>query len=267
MRRFLSRYYLFSLNGLQAVLSYRASFVLAIVTSAIGLLAQLYLWRAIYGQNPTLAGYSLADMCSYLLMSNLLYLALENRVEHEIAADVMRGDIVVHFVRPLNYPMMRFFSALPVMLSNIVMVGLPVCLLGSLLFTLHWPGPGDLALFVLSTGLSLVISFLINALLGAAAFVTTNIWGLQIMKAAVVSILSGYLIPLAFFGETLGKLARLLPFSSLIDAPLTLFLGKYHGAGQAAELLGLQLFWVLALALLCALVWDRLAGRLDIMGG
>jgi ABC-2 type transport system permease protein len=267
MRRFFARYYLFTLHGLQGVLSYRAGFALAIVTSSIGLMAQLYLWRAIYAQNAMLAGYTLADMCTYLLMSNLLYLALENRVEHEISADIGRGDIVVHFVRPNNYLVMRFFSALPIMLSNIVMVGLPVCLLGSLLFSLKFPGPGDLALFAASAMLSMLTGFLINTLMGVAAFVTTNIWGLQVMKTAVVGILSGYLIPLAFFGGALGQWARLLPFSSMIDAPLTLFLGKYHGAAEVAGLLGLQLFWVLALGLVCALVWDRASGRLEVLGG
>lgn len=266
---FWRRYHLYALHGLQTLLSYRISFALTAVTSGASLLAQLYLWRAIYQQNPgaALAGYTLADMSSYLLMSNLLYLALDNRVEHDVAADVMHGDIVVHFVRPVNYTVLRFFSALPVMLCNFFVVGLPLCLLGALCFGMRWPAPADLALFALSAAMALAISFLINTLLGTAAFVTTNIWGLQIMKTALVGILSGYLIPLSFFGPTLRTVAAWLPFPSMLYAPLTLFLGKYQGWADAGAILGLQAFWVLVLALACAALWRRLAARLEILGG
>jgi ABC-2 type transport system permease protein len=115
--------------------------------------------------------------------------------------------------------------------------------------------------------MALAISFLINILLGTAAFVTTNIWGLQIMKTALVGILSGYLIPLSFFGPTLRAAAAWLPFPSMLYAPLTLFLGKYHGWAEAGAILGLQAFWVLALALACAALWRKLAARLEILGG
>jgi ABC-2 type transport system permease protein len=269
MMRFLARYYLFSLHGLQAQLSYRAGFMLTIVTSGISLLAQMYLWRAIYGQQPgaLLAGFSLDEMSTYLLVSNVLYLMLDNRVDHEIAADVMRGDIVVNFVRPLNYPVLKFFTSLPATITNLLFVGLPLCLAGALLFGLRLPAAGDFALFCLSAAMSLAIGFLINAMVGALAFVTTNIWGLQMMKSTLVGILSGYLIPLSFFGPGLQRIAALLPFQSMIYSPLSLFLGKYHGAAGAAAILGAQLCWVLLLALACAALWRALGARLDVLGG
>lgn len=266
--RMMRRYHLFSLHGLQALLAYRTGFALAIVTGAIGLLAQLYLWRAIYGEgNVVLAGYTLADMTTYVLVANLLYLALDNRADHEIAADIMRGDIAINFVRPVNYPMLKFFTSLPVSLTNFALVGLPLCAAGALLFGLRAPAPLDAALFCASVLLSLLVSFLINALVGAIAFATTNIWGVQMIKMALVGILSGYLIPLSFFGETLQRIGALLPFRQMIAAPLALFLGKYDGALGALAILGQQALWVVLLAALCALVWRHLARRLEVLGG
>jgi ABC-2 type transport system permease protein len=269
MMRLLARYYLFTLHGLQAQLSYRAGFLLTIVTSGISLLAQIYLWRAVYGRQDgvALAGFTLAEMSSYLLVSNVLYLMLDNRVEHEIAADVMRGDIVVNFVRPLNYPVLKFFSSLPATITNLLFVGLPLCAAGALLFGLRLPGACGFGLFCLSVAMSLAIGFLVNAMVGALAFATTNIWGVQMMKTALVGILSGYLIPLSFFGPVLQRVGALLPFQSMIYAPLTLLLGKYDGAAGAAAILGAQLFWVLALALACAALWRALGARLEVLGG
>lgn len=267
--RLLRRYHLFSLHGLQALLAYRAGFALAIVTGAIGLLAQLYLWRAIYGGDggAVLAGYTLEEMTTYILMSNLLYLALDNRADHEIAADIMRGDIAINFVRPVNYPVLKFFTSLPVSLTNFALVGLPLCVAGALLFGLRAPSPLDGALFAASATLSLLVSFLINALVGAVAFGTTNIWGVQMIKTALVGIMSGYLIPLSFFGETLQRIGALLPFRQMIAAPLALFLGKYEGAAGALAILAQQALWVALLSLLCAVVWRLLARRLEVLGG
>jgi ABC-2 type transport system permease protein len=265
----LSRYYLFTLHGLQAQLSYRGGFLLGIIAGAVGLLAQICLWRAVYGQDPgaVLAGYTLAEMSTYVLVANLLYLMLDNRAEHEIAADVMRGDIVVAFVRPLNYPVAKFFACLPVSIGNLLFVGLPLCVAGAWLAELRLPDAAGAALFCLSAALSLAVGFLINAMVGALAFVTTNIWGVQVMKTALASILSGHLIPLSFFGPTLQRIGELLPFRALVDAPLRLFLGKYDGVAGAAAILGMQLFWVLVLGLACAARWRALAGRLDVLGG
>ncbi|MGH8855268.1 MAG: ABC transporter permease [Telluria sp.] len=266
---YFSRYYLFTLHGLQAQLSYRGGFALGIVAGAVGLLAQICLWRAVYGRDAgaVLAGFSLAEMSTYVLVANLLYQMLDNRADHEIAADVMRGDIVIAFVRPLNYPVAKFFACLPASIGNLLFVGLPLCVAGALLFGLQLPGPGDAVLFCLSAALSLAVGFLINAMVGALAFATTNIWGIQVMKTAVVSILSGHLIPLSFFGPTLQRIGELLPFRAMVDAPLRLFLGKYEGALDAAAILGMQLFWVLALGLACAALWRALAGRLEVLGG
>lgn len=266
--RLLRRYHLFSLHGLQALLVYRSAFLLAIVTGAISLLAQLYLWRAIYaGSAGVLAGYTLAEMSTYVLVANLLYLALDNRAEHEIAGDIMRGDIAINFVRPVDYPLLKFFTSLPVSLTNFALVGLPLCVGGALLFGLRAPSLADGLLFSISALLSLLVSFLINALVGAAAFATTNIWGVQIIKTALAGILSGYLIPLSFFGETLQAICAVLPFRQMIASPLALFLGKYDGVSAALSILLQQALWVAGLALLCRLVWNRLARRLEVLGG
>ena len=265
----LRRYGLLTACALQAQLAYRASLVLTLVASATSLLAQLYLWRAIYGADghAVLAGFRLADMTSYLLFSNLLFLMLDNRVDHEIAADIMRGDILIHFVRPVSYTVQKFFTSLATVLSNGVLVGLPLCALGAVLFGLTMPRGPDVLLFAVSATLALLIGFLLNACVGALAFVTTNLWGIQMMKTATVGILSGYLIPLSFFSPPLRQVADWLPFQSMIHTPVALLLGKAGGLGAAFALIGQQLCWVLLLGAACAALWRQLGKRLDAVGG
>jgi ABC-2 type transport system permease protein len=268
MTHLIRRYGSFSSAGLQVLLTYRSSCLLAIVTNAIGLLVQLCVWRAIYEATSTsLAGYSLAQITSYVLISNTLYIALDNRVDDEIAADVMRGDIVIHFLRPVNYLATRLFAALPVMLMNLVLVSLPVAVIGALSFGLQTPAPADCALFACSACMSLVIGFALNAMVGALAFVTTNIWGARLIKSAVIGLLSGYVIPLSFLSPGLQGAAALLPFQSMINTPVNLFLGHYSGVNEVLAALGQQALWGLVLLAACLRLWDTLAGKLELNGG
>jgi ABC-2 type transport system permease protein len=268
MSHLIHRYGSFSSAELQVLLTYRSSFLLAIVTNAISLLAQLFVWRAIYGAtSATLAGYSLAQVTSYVLISNMLYIALDNRVDDDIAADVMRGDIVIHFLRPVNYLATRLFAALPVMLLNLVLVSLPVAALGAMSFGLQAPAPADCALFACSACLSLVIGFALNAMVGALAFVTTNIWGARLIKSAVIGLLSGYVIPLSFLSPGLRGAVAWLPFQSMINTPVNLFLGHYSGVDAALATLGQQALWGSVLLAACFWLWDTLAGKLELNGG
>ncbi|MEW6705199.1 MAG: ABC-2 family transporter protein [Pseudomonadota bacterium] len=269
MRQLLCRHAVFTAAMLQARLSYRSGFLLVIVSSAIGLLAQWFLWRAIYGSDPqrVLAGFRLHEMVSYLLAAQLVHQLIDNRVEHEIAADVLRGDIVVSFVRPLHYTLQKFFASLGVVAANGLMVAVPLAAGGALLMDLALPAWHQAALFALSTALSIVIAFLLNAMLGAAAFVTSNIWGLQTMKDALLAIFSGHLIPLSFFGPGWQQAAECLPFQAMVYAPVTLLLGKVQGAEAVLRVLGQQALWVSVLSAACALVWRAAGRRLEAVGG
>lgn len=269
MKRLFSRYGAITAAGIQARLSYRSGYLLVFVSSAISLLAQWFLWRAIYGGDPAavLGGFSFVEMTSYLLVTQLVFQLIDNRVEHEIAADIMRGDIVISFVRPLNYTLQKFFGSLAVVVTNGLLVALPLTACGALLLGLIAPQPLHALLFAISLLLSIVLSFLINALLGAVAFVTTNIWGLQTMKTALLGIFSGYLIPLSFFGPGWQELASWLPFQSLVYTPTVLLLGKVEGFAPVSALLLQQLLWLVILGLACAATWRAVGRQLELAGG
>lgn len=264
-----SRYAVFTQAKMKALLSYRSSFALAIVANGLSLLANMYLWRAVYGKSTTLvlSSYDLPQITNYVIASSLLYITIDSGIEHEISADIMRGDIAFGLIRPVNYILLNFFSSLSKVLFNFFLTALPVCTAGIFLFGLRPPSSGDLALFGVSAGLSIVINFLINIIVGFLALVTTNNWGLHVMKTAIVGILSGHLIPLSFFGEAAQKVVRILPFASLINAPVTLLLGRYSGTGAALAILAGQISWAVLLALLARVLWTRLATRLEVAGG
>ncbi|WP_225834538.1 ABC-2 family transporter protein [Streptomyces sp. NK08204] len=264
------RYLPFATGGLQSLLQYRSTFVMTGITAAAGAAVTVFLWRAVYagaapGEGP--GGFSTEGITTYLLMAQVLQILHANRVDDEVAAEVYRGDVAVMLVRPVSYPVVRFFACLPVVAANAVLVGLPVLGLFALIVPLTVPRPVDVLLFLVSTVLSVLLAFLVNLLTGMTGFVTTNTWGVRMVKQSVVAFFAGQLVPLALMPGPLAALASALPFRGMVDGPLVLLLGRYDGVAGAVGVLTRQIGWVAGLTLLSAALWRASLRRLEVLGG
>lgn len=265
----LRRYTPFAAASLQGLLQYRSIFLINAVTATAAVGVQVFLWRAVYaGREGGLpGGYDLPRLTTYVLLAQVLGLMQANRVDEEVSGEVQRGDIAVSLLRPVSYPLARFAAGLPVSLTNATLVAVPVVLLYMMLLPLTTPNWTGVLLFACSAGLSLVIGFGVNLLVGLAGFVTTNIWGVRVVKDSVVAFFAGQVVPLALMPGPLAAVAHALPFQGMVDGPLRLLLGRYDGPLGAAGILAAQLAWAAALAALAALAWRRAVRRVEVLGG
>ena len=265
----LRRYTPFATASLQGLLHYRSTFVISAVTATTAAGVQVFLWRAVYAGRPSGLphGYDLPRLTTYVLLAQVLGLMQASRVDEEVSGEVQRGDIAVSLLRPVNYPLTRFAAGLPVSLTNATLVAVPVVVLYAFLLPLTRPSWTGMALFACSAGLALVIGFGVNLLVGLAGFVTTNIWGIRIVKDSAVAFFAGQVVPLALMPGPLATLARALPFQGMIDSPLRLLLGRYDGPLDAISILAVQLVWAGVLSALAALAWHRAARRVEVLGG
>ena len=85
-------------------------------------------------------------------------------------------------------------------------------------------------------------------------------------KSALLSFLTGQLIPISLFPEAAQRIFDLLPFSSMIYTPVMIYLGKYTGT-ELAWALGRQLLWVILLYWLGSIIWKQVTKRLVVLGG
>lgn len=265
----LRRCWSFSQANFQVIATYRVNFAMMTMAGLIAVVIQASLWQAVFvgSSSSTLAGFTLGEMIAYVLVARLISLLLNSRVEHEVAADIMRGDISAAIVRPVDYQAQKFFLGLPVMLSNVLFVGGPIVALSLLPLEMARPSAADFLPFLVSVCLSVGIAFAIDFMVGCAAFWTTNIWGLQMCRSAISGFFSGQVIPLSFFSGFLADLAYALPFRALVYTPLCILLGKYASGAELAWLLGQQLAWLLALLSLSRITWRAASARLEVLGG
>ena len=98
------------------------------------------------------------------------------------------------------------------------------------------------------------------------AFFTTYIFGMLMAKDALLSFLTGQLIPISLFPLGVQKVFEYLPFSSMVYTPVMIYLGKYTGQ-ELVFVLVRQFVWVVLLYILGSIIWNKVTKRLVVLGG
>ena len=78
--------------------------------------------------------------------------------------------------------------------------------------------------------------------------------------------LSGAMIPLWFFPEWLRNAMYCLPFVYMYQEPLSIYIGKYTPA-ECLIKLGIQLAWLVGLAVIFMFAQKRATSRVLVQGG
>lgn len=262
------RKYLFiTRNSMMASLTYRAHFLFMLLSNAVYIVVVYFLWKAIYGGAASLNGMSFDSAFLYLAMAMSLFVLMQCWTEWFMSNTIINGNIVVYFIRPMDYQVQLFFDQLGFLAINVLATALPTVLVLTLGFGAPLPLGWNLALFALAVLLGFAISFCVDYLVGLMGFYTQSIWGISMTKEVVVLLLSGALIPFAFFPPGIKDVLSWLPFQAIYNVPLRLLLEPGLGAPEILALLGTQLAWVAALILLSRLAFRRASRALTVNGG
>lgn len=114
--------------------------------------------------------------------------------------------------------------------------------------------------------LGVVVSFAIRFLVALSAFWLMDGAGAAQMAMLAGMFFSGLLLPLNLFPGVLGEVARALPWSSLLQVPADVFLGKHTGWDLAGAY-AFQAGWALALLATGRLLQTVATRRVVVQGG
>jgi ABC-2 type transport system permease protein len=106
----------------------------------------------------------------------------------------------------------------------------------------------------------------INFMIGTCAIPLKSILALIRAKYWLIELLSGLLVPMAFFPAKIQTVLAWLPFEHIAYTPLQIYLGKLDRA-HALRALVTQWCWVVALLILAHFWWERAARKITIHGG
>lgn len=260
--------YLALLRGSYMVgLIYRFGFLFSIAGNIIYMSVTYFLWRSIYQGRETLRGLTFDETYIYVALGSAVFILLKTYVDWQMSFEIREGTIATYLTKPIDLQFYELCSSSGFSLMTLTAITVPTILLMIFVFHIEIPLGIGLALFPLSLLLAYLLSFCFDYFVGLLGFYTESVWGLSITKEIIVTVLSGALIPLPFFPDAIQKVLLWLPFQAIYYTPLTMVAKPELGWGTFLPMLGVQLFWVLALFVLTRLFYNQAIKVLRISGG
>ncbi|WP_410497181.1 ABC-2 family transporter protein [Cellulosilyticum sp. ST5] len=257
---------------IQTFLAYPISVYLFIFSSFLEVLANYYLWVAVYqnSNQQILGGFTIDEMITYIFMSYVTGSIVRVGIATDIGIDVVEGSIASNLIKPINYKVKLLFESLGGMFSQIVM---PAGFVWLGLILVNWVGKGimppslsTIIFYIVSGLMSFLILFFFEFCFGMIAFYTQYVWGMAMIKNALLLFLTGQIIPIVFFPEAVRYVFDYLPFTSMNYTPVMIYLGKLQGSSLYLAM-GKQIAWVILLYILSCIVWHKATKRLTVLGG
>jgi ABC-2 type transport system permease protein len=226
-------------------------------------------WLVAYQDQPSVAGYSLAEMLAYTVGVMILRTIITVYIEYGIDFQIREGSLSNLLIRPLNVWCYWLVDSLGwKSIRNVLSVPVVVgCLLwlGPQLATLTIPLE-RLPLLALSVVLASFVCFFLKLCVGCTSFWTSNIYGVATLQELIGNVLGGVLIPIVLLPDGLQTVARLLPIQAIYSVPLTILLGKTEG-GDAWSGIMLQVAWIIILWGLALVLWRAGLRQYTSVGG
>lgn len=264
-------YLAFMRQQLRSITFYRFEFFAKIFYGCIAMYGARCLWVALHGQDPSLLERSLPDMITYatlaMALDMIFYPAGDNSVHTYMNDQIRKGSIDTDLLRPMGFQRQMLYRNSSRMISLALILVVPACLIAQLFMGQQLPATALHALaFIPSLVLAYFVLFSLNFLLGLLGIITLNIKQIAWAYRSLVCLLSGQLVPLWLFPESVQTVLHLLPFRCIFDIPLNIYTGAV-GANMLPSSLLFQLFWACGLMLLGQFLWRLTRKRITVQGG
>jgi ABC-2 type transport system permease protein len=259
----------------QLMLQYRAAALAGFATQLWWGGIRIMVFAAFYGANAAAAPISLADAVTYVWLGQALLALMPWLADPEIGHAVRTGGVGYDRLRPLDAYGYWYARTLGWMLARVLPRALLMLLAAGIVLPLAgleewaWRPPSGLVaalLFMPALALMTMLAAAIVTLANIIVAATLNERGVNAVLAPTVIVLSGSLLPLNFYPESVQPLLHLQPFAGLVDIPFRIYFANL--AGEAAlHSLALQAAWTLVLIGLGRVAMERVMRRLEMQGG
>jgi ABC-2 type transport system permease protein len=250
-----------------SALAYRGAFLLALGGVAFQLVALLAVWRVLLsGGAATVGGFDWPHMRSYLLVAFAGGALVGNLVDFRMSHRIQSGLVALDLVKPVDYQRARLWEAVGGVWIEVAVIAVVAGVATAVSGPPNLPPGPELALFAASMVLLVPLKFIVVYLSTLACFWTQNFVGVLWARQAITGLLSGALVPLAYFPGWLATAAQWSPFAGLTSTPALIFVGQASGR-HALLLVAAQLAWVLLLWFAARALFNRALRRLTVHGG
>jgi len=223
----------------------------------------ILIWESLATQGANLGIFSLNELIIYSIGAAIL--AEQLNVVTPATTSFWGGSIISRYLRPMPVLIHLSLETIGSWIPRLGLFSIPIFLVALII------NPELLSYFSVSfikSSISLVLSvslgFAIDYIFASIVikFKNANYTAYSI-RMALITFLSGSVIPFDLFPHQIGELLQILPFGSLASAPLLILLNK----GNTFELIALQVFWNFALWPLAINTFAKSKERMVSYGG
>jgi ABC-2 type transport system permease protein len=263
-------YALVAAGGFRRHATYRVAAVAGVFTNTVFGFIVAYTYIALWDQRPHLGGYDQSEALTYVWLGQGMMATaamLGGGFEAELIDRVRTGDIVTDLYRPADLQLWWLSGDLGRAAFHFLVRGTAPMLLGGLAFDLALPdNPFVWFAFVVAVALGVIVSFAVRYLVALSSFWLLDGAGVSQITSLVAMFFSGMLLPLNVFPGVLGEVAKVLPWSSLLQIPADVLLGKHTGWGLV-NAYAFQLGWAAVLLTAGRLLQSAATRKLVVQGG
>ena len=245
---------------------YKSNFFLFTFNKVIEVIVYIFIWQAIYKSTGTAGGFTLAEMVTYYVLSTTFGSLVLWGVVSDMAHAIRNGQINRELLNPISY--FKYYFGLN--LGELIyasMLGLAVFVICSIFWQLLLPVSFlDFFLCLMLILLGIPITFFLQMIIGTLGFYTNSIWGLQILRIAIIQVFSGIIAPITLFPLWFQKISEFLPFKDLIYTPVNIWLGNIS-INETIYVIIKQIIWGIILYFIAMKFFKFAVKKITINGG
>jgi len=250
--------------GFREMTAYRFNAVMSLVASILYLVMVYAIWTAIDASGQLAV--PLSGVLTYVLLGQVVSNSVFTDVEGYLSERVREGTIVNELKRPVSLRLQIYCYLIGKTLFNTLTKGLPVLVIGLLFLDMQTPSMLNAVGFVVALLLSFNLVFAFSFLTSMLVFWTEIGWGIRAMRSNIQDVFSGVLFPLYLLPAGVAYFFDLLPFQAMADGPIRIFTMDATGM-QMINIFGLQIFWIIIIAVLGELAWRKAKKKMTVQGG
>lgn len=251
----------------QKQLAYRAANLAGVATNGFFGALRAFVMLALFENREVVVGWTAYDAITYVAMTQALIMVVSMWGNNEQAQSIVSGEVASDLSKPVDYYFFWLARFLGRSVYGAVYRGAMTFSLIWLFFRFYVPlDPTRWLAFATALLMAVLVSFSIHFLTASIVFWVLDVRGINNMLGLLAMLMSGFIVPLTFFPTWLAEIARLLPWSGMIQIPIEVYLGKLTGLGFLRAV-GFQFAWFLILMLAGRLVVRLMLRRLVIQGG
>jgi ABC-2 type transport system permease protein len=239
-----------AVSGFRRYATYRMATAAGLFTNTVFGFIMAYTYTALWDERPRLGGYDLPEALTYVWLGQALLMTsamMGGGFSDELVERIRTGDVAIDLYRPADLQLWWLSADVGRAAFHLLGRGILPMVFGAFAFELLLPAdPLVWFAFLLSVALGVVVSFAIRYLVVLTAFWLMDGSGVAQVANLTCVFFSGMLLPLPLFPGLLGELARVLPWSALLQVPADVFLGRHTGWGLVRAF-GFQAAWAVAL--------------------